>query len=210
MCGSNIEYGQWTSHGWLKYFSAHPRRRFHNSSGILRIKFAAQGLFYRNISISVHKEMAEVRVGARVPILTRHIFRLILPGSLVHLLHRAYRAYRAYQPVTTTPTTTTIRTYIPQHVRIFVFGWDHVWIKWQHGSPADAGISALCAAQAPIHTSLRSSWAHERIHSVVHTNTWGYTCPRFSSSPYRHVCGRDSRSVAGIEVRNKNLSGTGV
>lgn len=32
------------------------------------------------------------------------------------------------------------RTTYTGHVRIFVFGRDHVWIKWRHGTPAGADI----------------------------------------------------------------------
>lgn len=115
------------------------------------------------MSVSVYKEMAKVRVGARVylPILTRHIFRLILPTPD----SRAIVSPGVSGVSACTEDDDGDDTYTPQHVRIFVFGWDHVWIKWQHGSPADADIFALCAAQTLIHRSLRSSWAHGRIHS---------------------------------------------
>lgn len=44
------------------------------------------------------------------------------------------------------PTMAISRKYIERHirgcghVRIFVFGRDHVWIKWRHGTPAGADI----------------------------------------------------------------------
>lgn len=68
-------------------------------------------------------------------------------------------------------TTTTTRIHMASRVRIFVFGRDHVWIKWQHGSSADADISCPLRGADTNTDALRSSWAHTDRYCVIHTNT---------------------------------------
>jgi len=75
------------------------------------------------------------------------------PGRLAHSLGST-------RNISVWPMTT--RIHVGRHVRIFVFGWDHVWIKWQHGSAADADIRPLrdtdtrCAEQLGSHGQILS------------------------------------------------------
>jgi len=150
-----------TSHArWFKYFSIFASSSQH--LGYFAIKFARDLFYY--ISVSADERDGDRRGRAS----TYALFSCWYCPRFVHSLHRAYRAY---QPALTTMTT----TYIPQHVRIFVFGWDHVWIKWQHGSPADADIRPLRSACTNTRASVKQlgTW----IHPVIHTNICGYTCP---------------------------------
>jgi len=119
--------------------------------------------FCRNINVSIYKEIVEIRVG--VPRLYR-TYMSYFPAGTAHAWSSSasiltyFVGDKHIGPASTTTTMTTTRI-DRSHVRIFVFGWDHVWIKWQHGSPTDADISVPCARRR-----------HEYTHSAGQLGTW--------------------------------------
>lgn len=73
-----------------------------------------------------------------------------------------------------------IERHIRGHVRIFVFGRDHVWIKWRHGTPAGADIyTVLRGLAVPIPAAGRAlacTWTRK----IVSVCVWGHvhSCAR--------------------------------
>lgn len=90
-------------------------------------------LFARVRRVGRAEENDVISVGSRIPELARHISYLspptVPPASYLASFHQSLRE--------NIEQATRIHC---SHVRIFVFVWDHVWIKWQYGSPADADI----------------------------------------------------------------------
>lgn len=94
---------------------------------------SADLLFARVRRVGRAEENDVISVGSRIPELARHISYLspptVPPASYLASFHQSLRE--------NIEQATRIHC---SHVRIFVFVWDHVWIKWQYGSPADADI----------------------------------------------------------------------
>jgi len=116
-------------------------RKFDTHERADAVSRLSQSWFYQNIGVYAHKKWRTSAWASEYQYL-----HLLTSQALPTLGYSAFRVHslgEARISVTDNGATRIQRS----HVRIFVFGWDHVWIKWQHGSPADADISALDAAQ---------------------------------------------------------------
>lgn len=105
-----------------------------------------------------------------------------------------------------------IERHIRGHVRIFVFGRDHVWIKWRHGTPAGADIyTVLHGLAVPIPAAGRAlacTWTRKIVSVCVGActlvcsrgggggmwHTWNILAIRSSILHWRVTC------VAGIGI----------